>query len=68
MTRWPDCIGRARGCMVAHSQTVLIRRSVVVIIDKPSDVNFIDRTEMVSGDWTVVGCNLLLSNVKWLLD
>ena len=68
MTRWSDCIGRTRGSIDAHSHTVLIRRSVVVNIDKPSEVNFIDRTEMVSGDWTVFGLNLLLSNVKWLLD
>ena len=54
--------------MVAHSHTVLMRRSVVVNIDKPSDVNFIDRTETVSGDWTVVGSNSLLRSVKWLLD
>ncbi len=68
MTRWSDCIGRTRGCIEVQSQIVLIRRSVVVKIDWALEVNFIDLTEMVSGDCTVVGSKSLLSNVRWLLE
>lgn len=68
MTRWSDCIGRTRGCIDVQSQIVLIRRSVVVNTDWASDVNLTDRTEMVSGDCTVIGTKSLLSNVRWLLE